>query len=227
MPHVATKRTYGERCAAAHALDLVGERWALLVVRELLLGPKRFTDLRAGIPHASPNVLSQRLRELEDAGVVRRGTLPPPAASRIYELTEWGRGLEPVVIALGNWGARSPLLPHGGGMSVDCYALAMRTLFDSEAADGFDATLQLRLDGHRFLARVTDRAFEIRRGMLESPDATVTIDSETLAALLWEGRSLAEARRAGAVAIEGDEEVVARFLRLFPQPERAELAVGG
>src|SRR3954462_9145850 len=105
---MTSPRTYGEACAAAHALDLVGERWALLVVRELLLGPKRFTDLRAGICHAGPNVLAQRLRELEAAGIVRRRQLPPPAASRVYELTEWGSELEPVVTALGRWGARSP-----------------------------------------------------------------------------------------------------------------------
>src|SRR5215204_4140654 len=90
---MATMRTYDDGCAAAHALDLIGERWALLVVRELLLGPKRFTDLRAGLPNASPNVLAQRLRELEAAGIVRRRKLPPPAASRVYELTEWGQDL--------------------------------------------------------------------------------------------------------------------------------------
>src|SRR5918992_576666 len=98
---MATMRTYCDGCAAAHALDLVGERWALLVVRELLLGPKRFTDLPAGLPNVSPNVLAQRLRELERAGVVRRRKLAPPAASRVYELTDWGLELEPVVISLG------------------------------------------------------------------------------------------------------------------------------
>src|ERR687885_2177716 len=108
---MASMRTYRDGCAAAHAFDLVGERWALLVVRELLLGPKRFTDLRAGLPNASPNVLAQRLRGLEAVGVVRRRKLPPPAASRIYELTAWGRDLEPVIIALGKWGVRSPSKP--------------------------------------------------------------------------------------------------------------------
>ena len=98
---MVTKRTYCDGCAAAHALDLVGERWALLVVRELLLGPKRFTDLRAGLPGVSANVLAQRLRELERAGVVRRRKLPPPAASRVYELTDWGMELEPVIVRLG------------------------------------------------------------------------------------------------------------------------------
>ena len=133
---MATKRTYCEACAAAHALDLVGERWALLVVRELLLGPKRFTDLRAGLPGVSPNVLAQRLRELEEAAVVRRRKLPPPAASRVYELTEWGMELEPVIVSLGRWGARSPLRPQDAGMSVDSLILSFRAMFDARAADG-------------------------------------------------------------------------------------------
>src|SRR5919107_2204104 len=102
------KRTYGDRCGVARALDIVGERWALLVVRDLLLGPKRFTDLRAGLPHVSPDVLSQRLRELEEAGIVRRTKLPPPAGARVYELTERGRGLQPIVIELGRWGSATP-----------------------------------------------------------------------------------------------------------------------
>ena len=106
-------RTYGDPCGIARALDLVGERWALLVVRELLLGPKRFTDLREALPRVSADVLSQRLRELERTGVLRRAKLPPPAGSRVYELTEWGRELEPVVLALGRWGSRGPF-PDGG-----------------------------------------------------------------------------------------------------------------
>src|SRR5256886_7021284 len=102
------KRTYGESCAASHALDLVGERWALLVVRELLLGPKRFTDLRSGLPHVGPDMLSQRLRELEAAGLIERATLPPPAAARVYALTARGHELEPVVLALGRFGSAAP-----------------------------------------------------------------------------------------------------------------------
>src|SRR5882724_9674006 len=102
---MAGKRSYGDPCGIARALDLVGERWALLVVRELVLGPKRFTDLRAGLPNLSPDVLAQRLRELERAGVALRRKLPPPAGSWVYELTDWGRELEPVVLALGRWGS--------------------------------------------------------------------------------------------------------------------------
>src|SRR5919106_1169887 len=102
MVSMSTMRTYGDGCGIAHALDLVGERWALLVVRELLLGPKRYTDLRDGLPNASPNVLAQRLRELEQATIVRRRKLPPPAGSWVYELTEWGRGLDSILRSLGS-----------------------------------------------------------------------------------------------------------------------------
>src|SRR6478752_5733043 len=111
---MATKRSYGEACRFAHALDLVGERWALLVVRELMLGPKRFTDLRAGLPQLSPDVLAQRLRELEQAGIVSRRKLAPPAGARIYELTERGRELEAVVIQLGRWGSSAPFPAEHG-----------------------------------------------------------------------------------------------------------------
>jgi DNA-binding HxlR family transcriptional regulator len=154
-------RTYDDGCAAAHALDLVGERWALLVVRELLLGPKRFTDLRAGIPKASPNVLSQRLRELERAGVVRRGKLPPPAASRVYELTDWGLELEPVIIRLGRWGARSPSKPRDAELGVDSLILSFRTMFDPRGAEEFGASYELRLGEDRFRAEVADGRFEV------------------------------------------------------------------
>src|SRR5258706_120419 len=108
------RRSYGDPCGIARALDLVGERWALLVVRELVLGPKRFTDLRDGLPGLSPDVLTERLRDLEQAGIVRRRTLAPPAGSRVYELTGWGRELEPVLVALGRWGSRIALGRWGG-----------------------------------------------------------------------------------------------------------------
>jgi DNA-binding HxlR family transcriptional regulator len=219
-------RTYDDGCAAAHALDLIGERWALLVVRELLLGPKRFTDLRAGLPGASPNVLSQRLRELEGAGVVRRRKLPPPAASRVYELTEWGEELEPVIIRLGRWGARSPSKPRDAALGVDSLILSFRTMFDPHAANGLKASYELRLGEHVFRAVVTDGRFEIVRGGAERSDATIETDADTLAALVYDGRELAEAMRSGDVKIEGDESAVERFLTLFPLPEPAAPVAG-
>src|SRR4051794_19763228 len=122
---MSRQRAHLDACATAHALELVGERWALLVVRELLLGPKRFTDLRTGLPDISPNVLGRRLRELEASAILRRRDLPPPYASKVYELTPWGYDLEPIVLALGRWGARSPALPREGQLSTDAFALAL------------------------------------------------------------------------------------------------------
>jgi DNA-binding HxlR family transcriptional regulator len=223
---MATRRTYCDACAAAHALDLIGERWALLVVRELLLGPKRFTDLRAGLPNASPNVLAQRLRELEGAGVVRRRKLPPPAASRVYELTDWGMELEPVIIGLGRWGARSPSRPRDAGLGVDSLILSFRTMFDPRIAEGIEVSYELRIGEDRFRAVVADGRFEVARGDIERPDAIIESDPATMAALVYEGRSLEEALRSGDIKIEGDREAVERFLGLFPLPTPAASAVG-
>jgi DNA-binding HxlR family transcriptional regulator len=215
---MASKRTYGDRCGVARALDLVGERWALLVVRELLLGPKRFTDLRAGLPHVGPDVLAQRLRDLEQSGLVRRGTLPPPAGSRIYELTERGRELEPVVIALGRFGSVAPFPPGEAGIGVDAVVIALKSLFAPAAADGMAATYELRLGEQRFRLDVADGRIEIARGSAPAPDATLETDPGTLASVLWHGRKLDEARRAGDHAIGGDRAAVTRLLALFPLP---------
>jgi DNA-binding HxlR family transcriptional regulator len=219
-------RTYDDGCAAAHALDLVGERWALLVVRELLLGPKRFTDLRAGLPNASPNVLAQRLRELEAAGVVRRRKLPPPAASRVYELTEWGMELEPVIIRLGRWGARSPARPRDAELGVDSLILSFRTMFDPRAAEGLDASYELRFGEDCFHAEVADGRFETARGSADRPEAIIEADPGTLVALVYEELQLDEALRSGNIKIDGDEPAVERFLVLFPLPEPAAPAIG-
>jgi DNA-binding HxlR family transcriptional regulator/putative sterol carrier protein len=207
-------------------LDLVGERWTLLIVRELLLGPKRFTDLRSGLPGTSPNVLTERLRELEGAGIVRRRKLPPPAASKVYELTEWGAELEPVIIRLGRWGARSPSRPRDAGLGVDSLILSFRTMFDEQAAQGLHAVYELRLGEDRFRAEVADERFEIERGVAERPDATVEANSNALAAVVYGGRTLAEALRSGDLKIEGDEQAVARFLTLFPLPAPAAPVAG-
>jgi DNA-binding HxlR family transcriptional regulator len=212
-------RTYGEGCGIAYALDLVGERWALLVVRELLLGPKRFTDLRAGLPNASPNVLSQRLRELEEEGIVQRRRLPPPAGSWVYELTDWGRELEPVVRLLGRWALRSASFPRGARVGVDSVILALETLFDADAANGLSARYELRLGEARFHVRIADRAIEAGRGGSGDPDAIIDSDVETFVAVVWNGRKLSDALSAGDMRIEGDERAVSRLVTLFPVPE--------
>jgi DNA-binding HxlR family transcriptional regulator len=200
-------------------LDLVGERWALLVVRELLLGPKRFTDLRAGLPNLSPDVLAQRLRDLERVGVLRRRTLPPPAGSRVYELTEWGQELEPAVLALGRWGSSAPFPPGDAPLGVDSTILALKSQFSPVAADGVDATYELRLGEQRFEVRVAGSRLSIARGDAIRPDAVIETDTGTLREVLWHGRKLAEAQRAGAITFDGDRRSAARLLGLFPLPE--------
>ncbi len=218
---MAGKRTYGDSCGVARALDLVGERWALLVVRELLLGPKRFTDLRTGLVQLGPDILSQRLRELEQAAIVRRRTLAPPAGSRVYELTDRGRELEPVVLALGRWGSRAPFPPGDRRLGVDASMLALKTMFAPAAAAGLTATYELRLGDQRFAARVRDGTLELARGEVPAPDAVITTDPGTLAAVLWHGRALADAQAAGDLAIDGGVAAVRRFLALFAVPQPA------
>jgi DNA-binding HxlR family transcriptional regulator len=218
---MATLRTYGDGCGIAHALDLVGERWALLVVRELLLGPKRFTDLRAGLPNASPNVLSQRLRELEEATIVRRRRLPPPAGSSVYELTEWGRGLEPIAISLGAWALRSPSFPRDAPVGTDSVALALQTFFDPAAAEGLSARYELRLGEDVFRVRIADGRIELARGSEDDPDAIVETDAGALSAVIWNGRTLMDAEGAGDLRIEGDRRAVTRLLTIFPRPQPA------
>src|SRR6478735_6090294 len=133
------RRRYDDACAAAHALDIVGERWALLVVRELMMGPKRFSDLRASLPGISANVLTQRLEGLEAAGVLTRRKLPPPASAQVYELTPWGYESEPIFQALGRWAARSPSHDPTLPFSAASLLLSLRTMLDPARAGGLDA----------------------------------------------------------------------------------------
>jgi DNA-binding HxlR family transcriptional regulator len=222
---MATMRTYGDGCGIAHALDLVGERWALLVVRELLLGPKRFTDLRDGLPKTSPNVLAQRLRELEHAGIVQRRKLPPPAGSSIYELTDWGRELKPIVLSLGTWALRSRSFPADAPVGTDSVILALGTFFDADAAGDLTARYELRLGENAFSVRVAEGGIEVDRGAADDPDAIIETDAATLSALIWERRELADALRDADITIAGDQRAVTRFLELFPRPRPAVPAV--
>ncbi|MGH8446962.1 MAG: winged helix-turn-helix transcriptional regulator [Solimonas sp.] len=219
---MSNKRSYDDGCAGAHALDLVGERWALLVVRELLLGPKRFTDLRASLPGISPNVLTQRLGELELASIVLRRRLPPPANVWVYALSDWGKELEPVVIELGRWGARSPQLPRGAPMSADSLILSFRTMFDVQAAKGLKARYELRFSGgNHFRAEIGSGRIELDRGRMPQADAVLDSDPDTLAALAYDGADIATAIDSGTLRIDGDRQAAKRFLTLFRLPPRA------
>jgi DNA-binding HxlR family transcriptional regulator len=215
---VDKSRSYGQACPVAHAMDVLGERWALLVVRELRLGPRRYTDLAASLPGIGPNVLAQRLRELERSGVVRRRTLPPPAAAKVYELTAWGAELEPVFAALARWGMRSPR-PLQGVLSPDSVLLGMRTFFRS--TEPWDAVVEIRLERDVYLLRIEDGAVaELRRGEAASPDAVLACGVEALHAVTSGERSLGDALRAGDLTVEGDPAIAHRLVAAVRKPGR-------
>jgi DNA-binding HxlR family transcriptional regulator len=205
----APVRSYRQYCGIARAADLVGERWAVLVIRDLILGPKRFTDLLTGLPGIATNVLTQRLKELERAGVVRRRTLPPPAASTVYELTEYGRELEPVLLALGRWGAKS-LGPEFGDYAsrAEWFAVALKAYFRPEAAAGVHATVAFELDGASFHVAVDDGELRIAHGAPDDAELTIACRTRELLAFL-RGDELP----AGAAA--GDMGLLRLLPRLF------------
>jgi DNA-binding HxlR family transcriptional regulator len=216
-----SRRHYEDACAAAHALDLVGERWALLVMRELMLGPKRFSDLRESLPGISANVLTQRLEGLEAAGVLLRRKLPPPAASQVYELTEWGYESEPIFQALGRWAARSPAHDPTLPFSAASFFLSLRTMLDPERAKGLDARIGFRLAEETFLAHLADGRIEIARGALDKTDLILAGTPPVLAGAIYGGQPLAALESAGVLEIEGSRALAERFVGLFPLPPKA------
>lgn len=205
MGTMSTSRRYGDGCAIATALDYVGERWALLVVRELLLGPKRFTDLQDGLPRAGSKILAQRLRDLEAGGVVQHRTLPPPASAQVYELTEWGAELDPIVVALGRWGGGAPE-PSADHVGADSAMIKLRSLFTPQPERPWTATYEVRLGRDRFTARVADgHLVETSRGEPhDRPDTVIDTDPDTLNRVLSVDRALTEAVSGGRLTITGD-----------------------
>lgn len=212
-----TKRQYDDACAAAHALDLVGERWALLVIRELMFGPKRFTDLRASLPGISANVLTQRLEGLEAASVLVRRKLPPPASVWVYELTDWGYEIEPVFQVLGRWAARSPRHDPTLPFSAASLMLSLRTMLDPARAQGMNARIGFDLGTESFHARLHDGALDVMRGPADPCDIRFTGTARGIAAMIYGGATAAEA----GVVLSGDAALIARFRTLFPLPEKA------
>src|ERR687894_2980156 len=172
---------YDDACGTAHALDLVGERWALLVMRELMLGPKRFSDFRADLPGISANVLSQRLEGLEAAGIVVRRKLPPPASTHVYELTPWGYESEPIFQTLGRWAARSPQHDPTLPLSAVSLFLSFRTMLDAERARGLVARVGFRIGAETFVARLSGGRIEVARGPLEDVDAVFSAAAPVIA----------------------------------------------
>jgi DNA-binding HxlR family transcriptional regulator len=216
------RRAYGQYCGVSHAMELVGERWALLIVRDLLVGPKRFTDLRRGLPGIPTNILSARLKELEETGIVRRRVLPRPAGSIVYQLTGYGRDLEDVVLSLGRWGARSLKDPGPGEVvTADSMIMALRSTFRPEAARGLRVGYELHMGDFVIHARIQDATLEAAEGRL--PDADLVIDTgPALRALMAAEISPTEAITNGSVRLTGDRGLLARFAEVFHIPARPE-----
>ena len=222
-PRSRGRRRYDDGCAAAHALDLVGERWALLIVRELLLGPRRFSDLRQVLCGISPNVLSQRLVDMESSGILRRRELPPPAACRVYELTPWGAQLEPVLMELLKWGVRSADFERGRPLTADAMALSFKAMFDPSLATGFTGRILLVMQRHAYHLAIAEGRLAVARG--DPPDsrtgaggqadAALYADPVAVLGLAYGKRPLEQAEAAGECRHEGDTRTLRGFLSCF------------
>ncbi|GAA2011977.1 hypothetical protein GCM10009839_02820 [Catenulispora yoronensis] len=209
------KRTYANPCGVARGLDVIGERWALLVVRDLLLGPKRFNDLLAGLPGVSPNVLSQRLRELVDQGVVRKRDLGAPTRVRLYELSEWGAELEPLLLELGRWGSRAPAEPQGL-LGIDSLILGVKAGFDPARSVALEGVYELDIDDDTYVAKVADGRIEVARVAAAGPvDAAFAADLATMRAVCEGVITVAEAVESGAARSTGTTDAQQRLADLL------------
>ena len=213
-----SRRTYGQYCGLAHAMELVGERWALLVVRDLLPGPKRFTDLRNGLPRIPTNILSARLKELEASGVVQRRLLPRPQSAVVYELTDYGRELDDVVLRLDLWGARSLGQPRPDDIvTTASLIMALRATFRRDAAAGLRLGYEVRVGDIVVHALVDDGKVEVGQGPPPMPDLVIDTGPQ-LRALLAGELGPSEAVAGGAVRLTGDPALLDRFVQVFHIP---------
>jgi DNA-binding HxlR family transcriptional regulator len=220
-------KRYDEYCPVCHALGLVGERWALLVVRELLQGPKRYTDLLEGMPGIGTNVLAARLRELEAGGVIQKRKLPPPAASTVYELTEYGRQLEEPLYALARWGARS-LGPPGKGdeLAHDWGLNAFAALIDRQAVRGITETYVMRIGDDVYTVKLVDGVLHVESGAVDDADLDAAMAMQTFYGLASGGLSPREALDHGLVELaQGKPAAFERFFSIFSFAPREPLTV--
>lgn len=221
----AMSKHYDQYCPIAHAVGMLGERWTLLVVRELIYGPKRYTDLVEGLPGIGTNVLAARLRDLEACGVVQKRKLPPPAASTVYELTEYGHGLEEAVYALARWGIRT-LGPPGPDdeLEVEWGTHAFPALLNPEAARGLTETYVLRIGDDVFTTRLEDGELTVSVGEAEDADLLLEVDMETFFGLAGGDLSPADAVEQGVAKVEGDLATLERCFTVFTFAPRRALA---
>jgi DNA-binding HxlR family transcriptional regulator len=219
-----SRRRYDDACGTAHALDLIGERWALLVLRELLLGPKRFSEIRVDLPGISANTLTQRLEGLEAVGLVVRRRLPPPAAAQVYELTQWGYEAEPIVQTMGRWATRSPGHDPSMKLSATSLMLSFRTMGDPARMAGLYARIGFSIGEETFLLRISSRGVDVERAPVTGADVVFTGPATAIAGAVYGGVPFAALEAEGALRIEGDRALAERFTTLFPLPSKAGIA---
>jgi DNA-binding HxlR family transcriptional regulator len=210
------KPWYDDACGLAHALDLIGERWALLILREMMYGPRRFSEMKSDLPGISANVLAQRLTELEARGLVRRAKLPPPASVQVYEATEWGLEVAPVIGSLGKWAARSPRHDPTLPISHVSVMMSLQTMLDPGQAQGIEGRLGFRFGEASYIALLHGGRLEVERQSIAAADVVFTAKPAELAAVVYGGAPLE------TIDVKGDMELATRFITLFPLPPKAE-----
>ncbi|MFI7276536.1 winged helix-turn-helix transcriptional regulator [Streptomyces sp. NPDC049879] len=210
-------REYGQFCGLARAMEMVGERWAMLVVRDLLNGPRRYTDLRRGLPAIPTNILSSRLKQLEEAGLATRRALPHPERAVVYELTDYGRDLEPALVALGRWGARTMTEPRPGeAITAEAVAMSFRTAFRPEAARGATTGFEVRMGDFTLRLQITDGALTVGLGEHPAPDLVLErLSGHPVRELMSGTRTPADVLAEGTLRTQGDPALLDRFTELF------------
>lgn len=212
------RRWYQDACGTALAMDLIGERWALLIVRELLLGPRRFGEIRGALVGLSANILTQRLDGLEKGGILRRETLPSPANAQVYALTAWGRALEEPIFALSRWAAGSPAHDVTMPLSSTAFMLSLRTMMNPQASRDLAVDLGFRVGGDPFRAAIVEGRLEVRRDDPVGAELLFEGKPSALASTFYGPAPLAVSQAAGKVQVTGDLEIAQRFVDLFRLP---------
>lgn len=218
----STRRWYDDACGTAHALELIGERWSLMIMREMMFGPRRFGDIRAALPGLSANILTQRLETLESHGLVVRFKLPPPASVHVYGLTEWGYEADEVLMILGRWAARSPGHDPTLPLSNTSLMLSFRTMFQADKADGMTMTAGFQLGEEAFRVRIDNGALTAARVDAVEGAVVFTATAEAVAGYVY-GKAPLDAMEAnGVIAVRGDRELGLTFQNLFALPTKAD-----
>jgi len=214
---------YNQYCGLAYALDAVGERWTLLIVRELFAGPRRFKDLIEGLPDISTNLLVDRLRSLEQRDILRRRVLPPPAGSTVYQLTRLGQALEPAVLELGKWGSQFVPLSADGVhvLHLSSYALTLKTFFRAEEAQDLNECYELHVENEVLQVHIHDGDIQVKQGEAEEPDVVLYADMPTYLGLLTGQTDQDEAAKEGLIHVEGDTNALGRLLKICRVPPPA------